>query len=141
MTQEQSVYKVIKFTNGEDVISEVWGLDDTSNDVIFLGDPYIVKVFPMQSTNQTSQTIALTKWNPYTSDERIPVSMRYVMSVANVKSDLLNYYINVSEQMRSDDEEFIDEVVEDDEPFPQEEEELTKEYLMDILMSKKSILH
>ena len=135
--ENNSEFKLIKFTNGDDVISEIYGLNDTSNDIIFLSDPYQIKVFPLPAGDQ--HTVALAKWNPFTDDEMIPVSMRHVLTVTNVKNDLLSYYKKVSQEYK--EEEFIDEV-----EFQGTDEDIDaleddNEQLLELLKLRKHTLH
>jgi len=140
MTQQTNPeYKLIKFTNGDDVISEIYGLQDSSNDIIFLSEPYQIRVFQLPTSDQ--QTIALAKWNPFTDDEMIPVSMRHVISVTNVKQDLLLYYKKVSEEYKDGNEQFVDEeeFIGTDEDIDALEDD--NEQLLELLKSRKSTIH
>jgi len=92
---ENTEYCVIKLYNGEDIISQVSGLKNLQNNIVYLIDPYTIKIFNGPA-NTGYQQIAITKWNPFTHDEKIALSLDNVLTISNVKPDLLEYYIRVS---------------------------------------------
>ena len=95
-------YCIIKLLNGEDIISQVSGLKQLENNIVYLTCPYSVKTFAMDQKG--FQQIAIAKWNPYTTDERIALSLDNVLTISNCKDDLLDYYLQTSVREMVDDE-------------------------------------
>ena len=142
MSQIEAEYRIVKFVNGDDVISEIRGLEDTTNDVIFLVDAYQIQTFQVPTSE--TQTVALRKWAPYTDDASVPVSLRNVISISSVKNDLLQYYINIAEQQRDSGEPFMDDVEEcgvQELVDAEENDSLTQETLIEMLKARKSTVH
>lgn len=146
MSDIETEYRIVKFINGDDVISEIRGLEDTTNDVIFLVDAYQIQTF--QVPTQETQTVALKKWAPYTDDVYVPVSLRNVISISGVKNDLLQYYINIAQQQRDIGEPFMEDVEECDikeiteaVEASEDVESLTQETMIEMLKARKSTVH
>jgi hypothetical protein len=99
---ETKEYCIIKLLNGEDIISQVSGLKQLENNIVYLTDPYSVKTFSVDKKG--FQQVAISKWNPYTGDEKIALSLDNVLTISNCKEDLLQHYIQTSLREMDDDE-------------------------------------
>ena len=135
MSEEPNEYCVIKLYNGEDILSQVTGLKNHKDNIVYLTDPYLVKVFA-PATPDGYQQVAITKWNPYTHDEKIALSLDNVLTISNVKPDLLEYYKRVSLNESNDNEEEFQE-----ESTLESEDATTQAFdkIIEILKSKRNV--
>mgnify|MGYP000010211252 FL=1 len=91
-------YKIIKLHNGDDLISGVtrYNPDDDTKPTIALEDPYCLK--QVATKNEDDHSVAFVRWIPFTDDELILLPLDRVVTMTSVKSDLLSYYIKLSEK-------------------------------------------
>lgn len=130
-------YCVIKLFNGEDIISQVSGLQNHNDNIVYLTDPYLVKVFSPTNSDGYQQ-IAITKWNPYTNDERIALSLDNVLTISNVKPDLLDYYRKISYNESLDNSDLISEPDTVEDVVTEEETNEAFDRIVEILKAKRN---
>tara|TARA_E500000178_G_C17026565_1_gene758300 strand:+ start:3220 stop:3600 length:381 start_codon:yes stop_codon:yes gene_type:complete len=113
-------YKIIKLQNGDDIISGVLSVKE-NKDTIALDDPYCLKQIPQEGDDGdlNGATVAFVRWIPFTEDTHIYLPLDRIITMTNVKDDLLKYYIKLSQKHKDEPHsEFLEEDgSEEDEDF------------------------
>ena len=112
-------YKIIKLHNGDDIISGVLQINE-QKDTSALEDPYCLKQIPVQDGDgdPTGATVAFVRWIPFTEDSHIYLPLDRIVTMTNVKDDLLKYYIKLSQKHKDEPHsEFLEDDTEEEDYF------------------------
>jgi len=119
--------KVIKLLNGDTIIARVNHVGKDPNEYLSLSDTMQVVSFDPDHAvdDYGSATIALIRWNPFTDDTHITVTVDKVISLSSVSGTFLRYYENAIKKVKTEDHILdMDDIV--DEMNPEDAEEATK---------------
>jgi hypothetical protein len=142
--EENKHFKILKLVTGENIISAMYP-DDERQDVFHLEEPYLLKSISHDPAD-TTQMVTLAKWNPYTPDEYILLGATSIVTVSNVKDDLLEYYQQVSTDMKDEGvmrEDEIDEIPTElyEETEVEIDEDITADEFLDMIRARKGTVH
>ena len=146
MTQEQETdnYKIIKLSNGEDIMGVAIECEDTYE----VSNPLKIQVISKLSPRGMMESLNLSRWiQPFTEEEYVYINKHHIITMANASIGLSRYYDKILERLEN-----MDEVVEQEEiHLPEdimrrlEEEEPNKEEIYDELLeelnSKSKLVH
>ena len=96
MTDYQYVTKLIKLSNGDDVVGEVDIASLKTSEIKVKNPQRIVTL-----TNQTHMGMAFVKWVPWNYGDRIPVNKRHVVTVCNTHPVVLDYYKKTNDKIKN----------------------------------------
>jgi hypothetical protein len=119
--------KVIKLINGDTIIARVNHVGKDSNEYLSLSDTMQVVSFDADHAVEEygSATIALIRWNPFTDDKHITITVDKVISLSTVSDTFLRYYENAINKVKTEDHILdMDDIA--DEMYPEDPEEATK---------------
>ena len=129
MTVEEITYplKVIKLVNGETVIARVNHVGKDPNEYLSLSD--VMQIVSFDSDNAVedygSATIALVRWNPFTDDKHITLTVDKVVTISSASGSFLRYYEAALKKTKTEDHILdMDNIA--DEMYPEEAEDATK---------------
>ena len=129
MTVEEITYplKVIKLVNGETVIARVNHVGKDPNEYLSLSDVMQIVSFDSDHAVEDygSATIALVRWNPFTDDKHITLTVDKVVTISSVSGSFLRYYEAALKKTKTEDHILdMDNIA--DEMYPEEAEDATK---------------
>ena len=90
-------YKIVKLTNGDDLICEVDDHDDTEYKINF---PLKMEVSSMTTKEGQVDSLNLSRWiGPYTEQSFFSIKRDHVLVIANASEGLGRYYEHVRRQI------------------------------------------
>ena len=90
-------YKIVKLTNGDDLICEVNDCDDVEYKIIF---PLKMEISTMQTKEGVVDSLNLSRWiGPYTEQSFFSIRRDHVLVIANVSEGLGRYYEHMRRQI------------------------------------------
>ena len=115
-------YKIVKLTNGENLICEVNDYDDVEYKITF---PLKMEVRSMQTKEGMVESLNLSRWiGPYTEQYFFSIKRDHVLVIANASEGLGRYYEHMIREIKQldtpekrallediDDEEIYDELL------------------------------
>ena len=115
-------YKIVKLTNGENLICEVNDYDDVEYKINF---PLKMEVRSMQTKEGVVDSLNLSRWiGPYTEQSFFSIKRDHVLVIANASEGLGRYYEHMIREIKQletpekrallediDDEEIYDELL------------------------------
>ena len=122
---EASTYKVVKLTNGEEIICQLG--DDIDNGEYKINFPLKMEVHSVLTKEGPVDSLNLSRWiGPYTEQSRFLIKSDHVLLVANASPGLSRYYEHVMKEIKQldtpekkstldniDDEDVYDELLEE----------------------------
>jgi len=107
MTVEEITHslKVIKLVNGETIIARVNHVGKDPDEYLSLSDTMQVVSFDADHAVEEygSATIALIRWNPFTDDKHITLTVDKVVTLSNVSDTFLRYYEAALKKTKTED--------------------------------------
>jgi len=119
--------KVIKLINGDTIIARVNHIGKDPNEYLSLSDTMQVISFDADHAVEEygSATIALIRWNPFTDDKHITITVDKIISLSTVSDTFLRYYENAIKKAKTENHILdLDDIA--DEMFSEDAEEATK---------------
>ena len=122
---EASTYKVVKLTNGEEIICQLG--DDIDNGEYKINFPLKMEVHSVLTKEGPVESLNLSRWiGPYTEQSLFLIKSDHVLLVANASPGLSRYYEHVMKEIKQldtsekrsildniDDEDVYDELLEE----------------------------
>ena len=122
---ETSTYKVVKLTNGEEIICQLG--DDIDNGEYKINFPLKMEVHSVLPKEGPVDSLNLSRWiGPYTEQSKFLIKSDHVLLVANASPGLSRYYEHVMKEIKQldtskkrlslddiNDEEVYDELLEE----------------------------
>ena len=122
---EASTYKVVKLTNGEEIICQLG--DDIDNGEYKINFPLKMEVHSVLTKEGPVDSLNLSRWiGPYTEQSLFLIKSDHVLLVANASPGLSRYYEHVIKEIKQldtsekrsildniDDEDVYDELLEE----------------------------
>ena len=93
---EQYITKIVKLSNGDDVVGEVDIASLQTSELKIKNPQRIVTL-----TNDTHMGMAFVKWVPWNYGDRIPINKRHVVTVCNTHPVVLDYYNKTTEKIKN----------------------------------------
>ena len=127
----ESTCKVLKLTNGEDIVCEL-GDGNTENEYE-IGYPLKMEVQSKMTKNGIIESLNLTRWiGPYTEQPFFLIKTSHILLIAEASHGLSRYYEHVIRKIDTDwnNEEAIS---------PSEEEDVYDDLLMEAKLDSKLI--
>ena len=91
-------YKIVKLTNGDDLICEVNDCDDVEYKIIF---PLKMEISTMQTKEGVVDSLNLSRWiGPYTEQSFFSIKRDHVLVIANASVGLSRYYEHMIREIR-----------------------------------------
>ena len=92
-------YKVVKLTNGEEIICQLG--DDIDNGEYKINFPHKMEVRSMQTKEGVVDSLNLSRWiGPYTEQSLFLIKSDHVLLVANASPGLSKYYEHVMKEIK-----------------------------------------
>jgi len=88
--------KLIKLSNGDDVVGEVDVLSLKTNELKIKNPQRIVTM-----TNSTHMGMAFVKWVPWNYGDRIPINKKHIVTVCNMHPVVLDYYNKTTDKIKN----------------------------------------
>jgi hypothetical protein len=88
--------KLIKLSNGDDVVGEVDVLSLKTNELKIKNPQRIVTM-----TNSTHMGMAFVKWVPWNYGDRIPINKKHIVTVCNMHPVVLEYYNKTTDKIKN----------------------------------------
>ena len=118
-----TAYKIVKLTNGENLICEI--NDDVDNGEYKINFPLKMEVRSMQTKEGVVDSVNLSRWiGPYTEQSFFSIKRDHVLVIANASEGLGRYYEHMIREIKQldtpekrallediDDEEIYDELL------------------------------
>ena len=99
---EASTYKVVKLTNGEEIICQLG--DDIDNGEYKINFPLKMEVRSVLTKEGPVESLNLSRWiGPYTEQSRFLIKSDHVLLVANASPGLSRYYEHVMKEIKQSD--------------------------------------
>ena len=99
---EASTYKVVKLTNGEEIICQLG--DDIDNGEYKINFPLKMEVHSVMTKEGPVDYLNLSRWiGPYTEQSRFLIKSDHVLLVANASPGLSRYYEHVMKEIKQSD--------------------------------------
>ena len=96
-------YKVIKLTNGEEIVCQLG--DDIDNGEYKINFPLKMKVYSMPTKEGVVDSLNLSRWvGPYTEQSKFSIKSDHVLLIANASPGLSRYYEHVMKEINQLDE-------------------------------------
>ena len=96
---EASTYKVVKLTNGEEIICQLG--DDIDNGEYKINFPLKMEVHSVLTKEGPVESLNLSRWiGPYTEQSRFLIKSDHVLLVANASPGLSRYYEHVMKEIK-----------------------------------------
>jgi len=129
MTVEEITYslKVIKLINGETIIARVNHVGKDPNEYLSISDAMQIVSFDPDHAVESygAATIALIRWNPFTDDKHITVTVDKVLTLSTVSPSFLRYYESALKKIQTEDRILaMDDIA--DELYPEEPEDASE---------------
>ena len=117
-----TAYKIVKLTNGEEIICEI---NDDDNGEYKINFPLKMEVRSMQTKEGVVDSLNLSRWiGPYTEQSFFSIKRDHVLVIANASVGLSRYYEHMIREIRQldspqkrsildniDDEDIYDELL------------------------------
>ena len=118
-----TTYKIVKLTNGENLICEI--NDDSDNGEYTINFPLKMEVRSMQTKEGVVDSLNLSRWiGPYTEQSFFSIKRDHVLVIANASVGLSRYYEHMMREIKQldspekrsilddiDDEDIYDELL------------------------------
>ena len=120
-------YKIVKLTNGENLICQI--NDDVDNGEYKINFPLKMEVHSVLTKEGPAESLNLSRWiGPYTEQSRFLIKSDHILLVANASEGLCRYYEHVIKDIKQstapekkssktledfNDEEIYDELLEE----------------------------
>ena len=96
---EASTYKVVKLTNGEEIICQLG--DDIDNGEYKINFPLKMEVHSVLTKEGPVDSLNLSRWiGPYTEQSKFSIKSDHVLLVANASPGLSRYYEHVMKEIK-----------------------------------------
>ena len=96
----QTIYKVVKLTNGEDIICKL--SDETINGKYEIGYPLRLEVVSHATETGLVESLNLSRWMaPYTEKISFNIEKQHILLIAEASIGLSRYYEHVLHQFNS----------------------------------------
>ena len=96
---EASTYKVVKLTNGEEIICQLG--DDIDNGEYKINFPLKMEVLSVLTKEGPVDSLNLSRWiGPYTEQSKFLIKSDHVLLVANASPGLSKYYEHVMKEIK-----------------------------------------
>ena len=96
---EASTYKVVKLTNGEEIICQL--SDDINNGEYKINFPLKMQVHSVLTKEGPVDSLNLSRWiGPYTEQSKFLINIDHVLLVANASPGLSRYYEHVMKEIK-----------------------------------------
>ena len=110
-------YKVIKLTNGEEIVCQLG--DDIDNGEYKINFPLKMKVYSMPTKEGVVDSLNLSRWiGPYTEQSNFSIKTDHVILVADASPGLSRYYEHVINEIKQLDtpekRSTLDDIVDED---------------------------
>lgn len=135
--------RIIKLSNMDDIVCELYeGVDDNNNPIVLGKDCFQINV--MAGSSPETSLMNVTPWVPFAKDEFIPIYYDSILTIVTPLTSFEEYYINVRNRWKRDTLEDFDfksssDRLDDVEGPTDEELEVMEE--LEALMSDKKTLH
>lgn len=135
--------RIIKLSNMDDIVCELYeGVDDNNNPIVLGKDCFQINV--MTGSSPETSLMNVTPWVPFAKDEFIPIYYDSILTIVTPLTSFEEYYINVRNRWKRDTLEDFDfksssDRLDDVEGPTDEELEVMEE--LEALMSDKKTLH
>ena len=94
-----TAYKIVKLTNGENLICEI--NDDVDNGEYKINFPLKMEVNSMPTKEGVVDSLNLSRWiGPYTEQSKFLIKRDHVLFVADASPGLANYYEHVMKEIK-----------------------------------------
>ena len=95
-------YKVVKLTNGEEIICQLG--DDIDNGEYKINFPLKMEVHSVLTKEGPVDSLNLSRWiGPYTEQSKFLIKIDHVLLVANASPGLSRYYEHVMKEIKQSD--------------------------------------
>ena len=126
-------YKIVKLTNGDDLICEVNDCDDVEYKIIF---PLKMEVRQQMTKSGPMDSLNLSRWiGPYTKQSFFTIKTSHVLLVAEASEGLSRYYEHVMQEIERLDDKIVSDDLEDI------SDEDVYDELLDEAVSKDDTIH
>ena len=96
---ETSTYKVVKLTNGEEIICQLG--DDIDNGEYKINFPLKMEVHSVLTKQGPVDSLNLSRWiGPYTEQSHFSIKSDHILLIANVSPGLSRYYEHVMKEIK-----------------------------------------
>ena len=96
---EASTYKVVKLTNGEEIICQLG--DDIDNGEYKINFPLKMEVHSVLTKEGRVESLNLSRWiGPYTEQSLFLIKSDHVLLIANASPGLSKYYEHVMKEIK-----------------------------------------
>ena len=132
----QTVYKIVKFTNGEEIICEL--SDEAIDGEYEIGFPLKMQIVSQPTQKGSIDSLNLSRWiEPYTEQKYFKIAKSAIITIASASFGLTKYYEHFQKKMELWEEDNIAE----SKSFMEEytDEEIYDELLDSIETESKSI--
>ena len=123
---ETSTYKVVKLTNGEEIICQLG--DDIDNGEYKINFPLKMEVHSVLTKEGPVDSLNLSRWiGPYTEQSKFLIKSDHVLLVANASPGLSKYYEHVMKeinQLDTSEKKSILDIIDDEDVYDELLEEL-----------------
>ena len=123
---EASTYKVVKLTNGEEIICQL--SDDIDNGEYKINFPLKMEVHSVLTKEGPVESLNLSRWiGPYTEQSLFLIKSDHVLLVANASPGLSRYYEHVMKeinQLDTSEKKSILDIIDDEDVYDELLEEL-----------------
>ena len=115
VNKNDTTYKVIKLSNGEDIIATLTSENEAD---IEIENPLLMSVFPQMTKNGELDSLNLSRWiQPYTEQNYFTLAISTVVTTAVASPGLSRYYEYVLkriEDWQNNNEETLEDITDDD---------------------------
>ena len=92
-------YKVVKLTNGEEIICQLG--DDIDNGEYKINFPLKMEVHSLMTKEGPVDSLNLSRWiGPYTEQSHFSIKSDHILLIANVSPGLSRYYEHVMKEIK-----------------------------------------
>lgn len=99
----QTVYKIVKFTNGEEIICEL--SDEAIDGEYEIGFPLKMQIVSQPTQKGSIDSLNLSRWiGPYTEQSYFSIREHHILIIAEASVGLSRYYEHVMSQFESWDD-------------------------------------
>ena len=100
---ETSTYKVVKLTNGEEIICQLG--DDIDNGEYKINFPLKMEVHSVLTKQGPVDSLNLSRWiGPYTEQSRFLIKSDHILLVANASPGVSRYYEHIIKEIKQLDD-------------------------------------
>ena len=95
-------YKIVKLTNGENLICQI--NDDVDNGEYKINFPLKMEVHSLMTKDGPVDSLSLSRWiGPFTEQSRFLIKSDHVLLVANASEGLCRYYKHIIKEISQSD--------------------------------------